>query len=74
MRAFEMPEEFEKYLAERLARRGIVSPGLWQLGALRAIAGWARSITHLLMRAGETDRLDGLFVIDEKVIARVRTC
>jgi hypothetical protein len=71
MRAFEMPEDFEKYLAEGLARRGMVSPAYWQLGTFTATAKWARNITHLLMRPGQADRPDGLFVIDDNLVPHV---
>lgn len=71
MRAFEMPGDFEKYLAEGLARRGMVSPGRWQLGTSAATAGWARNITNLLMHAGQAERPDGLFVIDDNLVPHV---
>lgn len=71
MRAFEMPAEFEDYLAEGLDRRGMVSPTFWQLGASTPTARWARNITHLLMRPGQADQPDGLFVIDDNLVPHV---
>lgn len=71
IRAFEMAASFETYLAEGLARRGMISPAFWQLGAYESTAGWAKNITHLLMRPGQADRPDGIFVIDDNLVPHV---
>ena len=69
LRAFEMPQEFNDYLDAGLARRGMKSPPYWQLGIFQESlkVTWAKNLTHLLMRPGQTDRPDGLFILDDNL-------